>query len=184
MEPEEDLQTLLKDPNGLDYAFKQLAGRDPDWSALGAAEESDKARIEGGQNWWNRHKDDVKMLLCQNGTIRKKVPLTVVQAIFGSRDGRIHSCEKFCIRRLERHGYAVRACGGCATRGVAGCERPMLDLWRRHARQVWSSCHSSLGSCRATELRSVVGKRNRLAPHVEEFVPARVSRDLSHRAGR
>lgn len=84
MDPEENLQALLEDPNSLDYAFKRLADLDPDRPDLGAAEELDEARIEGGQSWWNRHKDDVRMFVCQSSTIRKKGPLTVVQAIFGT----------------------------------------------------------------------------------------------------
>ena len=82
-EPDEDLQMLLKQDN-LDYAFLRLGELDPDRAVLGAAEESDQAKIEGGLSWWDQHKTDVKLYVCQSRTIRNKGPLTVVQAIFGA----------------------------------------------------------------------------------------------------
>jgi hypothetical protein len=83
MEPDEDLQALLTQ-DGLDYAFLRLGELDPDRVALGATEESDKAKIEGVLTWWDTHKNDLKEYVCLSKTVRTKGPLTVVQAIFGT----------------------------------------------------------------------------------------------------
>jgi hypothetical protein len=84
MEPDEDLQALLDKvalSKSLDYAFLRIGELDPD-VGLGAVE-SDEAKIQEGQSWWERHKDEVKQFVCQNKTIRIEGPLTIVQAIFG-----------------------------------------------------------------------------------------------------
>lgn len=83
MEPDEDLQALLRQES-LDYAFLRLGELDPDRVALGATEESDAAKLEGGLSWWDRHKDDLKEYVCLSRTVREKGPLTVIQAIFGT----------------------------------------------------------------------------------------------------
>ena len=83
MEPDEDLQALLTQ-DSLDYAFRCLGELDPDRVALGATEESDQAKMEGGLTWWDRHKHDLKEYVCLSRTVRTKGPLTVVQAVFGT----------------------------------------------------------------------------------------------------
>jgi hypothetical protein len=86
-QPDEDLQHLwekIQSANGLDYALLKLGELDPERAVLGAADESDQAKIEGGLNWWDKNYTLVKKFVCQNKTIRTKGPVMTLQAIFGA----------------------------------------------------------------------------------------------------
>lgn len=91
VEPDEDLDALwlrTREAKSLDYVFLRLGELDPDRASLGAVPEAPQARLEGGEQWWNKHKEDtgkfVRKFVCSSRVIRQQGPLRVLQLVFGA----------------------------------------------------------------------------------------------------